>query len=137
MAVDERRRHLLYRRLEEVLGPDEAGTLMDHLPPVGWADVARRSDIEALRREFIGALGSEIGSVRQELGSEIGSLRQELGSEIASLRREMEHMEDRLTNRFDAKLEPKLNSQTKTLVGLMTAQVVAIAGLAFAAARLA
>jgi hypothetical protein len=89
MAVDERRRHQLYRRLEEVLGQDEAGTLMDHLPPVGWADVARRSDIE------------------------------------------------RLSDRFDAKLESKLNSQTKTLVGLMTAQVVTVAGLAFAAARLA
>jgi hypothetical protein len=115
MAVDERRRHLLYRRLEEVLGPDEAGTLMDHLPPVGWADVARKSDIDALRRE----LGSEIGG------------------EIVAVRREMEHLEDRLTNRFEAKLEAKLNSQTKTLVALMTGQVVAVAGLAFAAARLA
>jgi hypothetical protein len=93
MAVDERRRHLLYRKLEEVLGPDEASTLMDHLPPVGWADVARRGDIEAL--------------------------------------------EERLTHRFEAKIESKLNSQTKTLVALMSAQVVAVAGLAFAAARLA
>jgi hypothetical protein len=93
MAVDERSRHLLYRKLEEVLGPDEAGTLMDHLPPVGWGDVARRSDIEAL--------------------------------------------ENRLSDRFDAKIESKLNSQTKTLVAMMSAQVVAVAGLAFAAARLA
>jgi hypothetical protein len=92
MAVDERRRHQLYRRLEEVLGQEEAGALMDYLPPVGWADVARRSDIEQLS--------------------------------------------ERLSDRFDAKLESKLNSQTKTLVSLMTAQVVAVAGLAFAAARL-
>lgn len=100
MAVDERRRHQLYRKLEEVLGTDEASTLMDHLPPVGWADVARKSDIEALRREMV-------------------------------------HLEERLSDRFDAKLESKLNSQTKTLVALMTGQVVAVAGLAFAAARLA
>ncbi|MGH2653624.1 MAG: hypothetical protein ACRDHV_04645 [Actinomycetota bacterium] len=99
MAVDEGRRHQLYRRLEEVLGQDEAGTLMDHLPPLGWADVARRSDIEGLRRD-------------------------------------MDTLERRLSDRFNAKLESKLNSQTKTLVGLMTAQVVAVAGLAFAAARL-
>lgn len=100
MAVDERRRHLLYRKLEEVLGPDEASTLMDHLPPVGWADVARKGDIEALRRE-------------------------------------MERQEERLSDRFEAKLESRLNSQTKTLVAIMSAQVVAVAGLAFAAARLA
>jgi len=45
--------------------------------------------------------------------------------------------EDRLSDRFDAKIESKLNSQTKTLVALMSAQVLAVAGLAFAAARLA
>ena len=96
MAVDEGRRHRMYVRLEEVLGPDEANTLMEYLPPVGWADVARKSDIEDLRRE-------------------------------------MEMLELRL----EAKIESKLNSQTKTLVTLMSAQVLAVAGLAFGAARLA
>jgi hypothetical protein len=48
MAVDERRRQQMDRKLEEVLGPDEASTLMEHLPPVGWSDVARKSDLETL-----------------------------------------------------------------------------------------
>jgi hypothetical protein len=122
MAVDEGRRHQLFRRLEEVLGQDEAGTLMDHLPPVGWADVARRSDIESLRREF---------------GGQMEGFRREIGGEMEGLRREMSHLEERLSDRFTAMLESRLNSQTKTLVGLMTGQVVAVAGLAFAAARLA
>lgn len=43
MAIDEQERHRLHQRLEEVLGPDEAGTLMAHLPPLGWADVATAS----------------------------------------------------------------------------------------------
>ena len=43
MTVDERARHRLYHRLEEVLGSEEAGTLMSHLPPVGFAEVAYRS----------------------------------------------------------------------------------------------
>jgi len=46
MAIDERARHQLFRRLEEVLGPEEAEVLMQHLPPVGWADVATKQDLK-------------------------------------------------------------------------------------------
>ncbi len=48
MTISEETRHRLYRRLEEVLGPEEAATLMEHLPPVGWADVATKRDLDAL-----------------------------------------------------------------------------------------
>ncbi len=46
MAIDERSRHRLYLRLEEVLGTEEATVLMEHLPPVGWADVATKRDVD-------------------------------------------------------------------------------------------
>jgi hypothetical protein len=39
MSVDERRRHEMYLKLEEVLGSQDAATLMEHLPPSGWADL--------------------------------------------------------------------------------------------------
>jgi hypothetical protein len=48
MATSEETRRHLFQRLEEVLGPEEATTLMEHLPPVGWADVATKRDIDAL-----------------------------------------------------------------------------------------
>ena len=48
MVVDERSRHELYRRLEDVLGPEAATTLIEHLPPVGWADVATKHDLASL-----------------------------------------------------------------------------------------
>jgi len=48
MAISEEARHKLYSRLEEVLGRSEATVLMEHLPPVGWADVATRRDVDAL-----------------------------------------------------------------------------------------
>ena len=48
MAIDERARHRLYDRLEAVLGPDEAAILMEHLPPLGWADVATKRDLDTL-----------------------------------------------------------------------------------------
>lgn len=48
MAIDERTRHELFLKLEDVLGPEEATTLMEHLPPVGWADVATKRDLDQL-----------------------------------------------------------------------------------------
>ena len=48
MAISEESRHHLYQRLEQVLGHREATVLMEHLPPVGWADVATRRDLDVL-----------------------------------------------------------------------------------------
>ena len=48
MDVNERSRRLLYDRLEEVLGVGHGDALMAYLPPVGWADVATRRDIDEL-----------------------------------------------------------------------------------------
>jgi hypothetical protein len=46
MTIDEKSRHQLHQRLAAVLGPEEAATLMEHLPPVGWADVATKRDLD-------------------------------------------------------------------------------------------
>jgi hypothetical protein len=48
MAISEESRHRLYQRLEAILGHDEATVLMEHLPPVGWADVATKRDLDTL-----------------------------------------------------------------------------------------
>jgi hypothetical protein len=48
LAITEEDRHQLYARLREVLGDDEATTMMEHLPPVGWADVATKRDLDHL-----------------------------------------------------------------------------------------
>jgi hypothetical protein len=50
MALDERARHELFLRLQEVLGPERAETLMELMPPVGWADVATKRDLDALEQ---------------------------------------------------------------------------------------
>ena len=48
MAISEEARHELYLALEQTIGHDQATTLMEHLPPVGWADVATKRDLDAL-----------------------------------------------------------------------------------------
>jgi hypothetical protein len=45
MAVDERNRLQLAEAAKRVLGADEGITLMELLPPVGWADVATKQDL--------------------------------------------------------------------------------------------
>ena len=49
MPVDDRTRLNMQRKLEAVLGHDDADTLMAHLPPVTWREVATTDDLEALR----------------------------------------------------------------------------------------
>jgi len=48
VAITEHSRHQLFKKLEQMLGEEEAAVLMEHLPPVGWADVATRRDLEQL-----------------------------------------------------------------------------------------
>ena len=49
MAITEQSRDQMHQRLKEVLGEQQATTLMEHLPPVGWADVATKRDLDDLR----------------------------------------------------------------------------------------
>jgi hypothetical protein len=99
MAVDERRRRLR-RRLQEVLGPEKARTLMD-----------------------------DLGSPRLE-------------TEL--LRKDLQVLEARMDYRLaalEARLLDRMNDQTKTLFRTFlvtnSAIVLAVATLAFGAARLA
>lgn len=60
MTVDDRTRLNLHRKLEAVLGSEEADTLMAHLPPVRWRDVATKDDLRSLEA----VVRSEIAGVR-------------------------------------------------------------------------
>ena len=48
MVITEEARNHLYNTLREKFGPQDAATMMDLLPPVGWADVARQRDFDRL-----------------------------------------------------------------------------------------
>ncbi len=78
MTITESTRHQLHQALIASLGEEEASTLMEHLPPVGWADVATKTDIENLRA----ATSAEFTNVRLE----IENLRIATQGDIANLR---------------------------------------------------
>lgn len=46
MAVSETERFELHLKLRNVIGDEMADILMEHLPPSGWGDVARKSDMD-------------------------------------------------------------------------------------------
>jgi hypothetical protein len=67
MQIDERTRRQMYEQLEAVLGAPTADALMEHLPPVGWADVATKADLNQLRLSM-DALGNRlIAQVHREI----------------------------------------------------------------------
>ena len=76
MAISERERLELYEQLGRVLGPDNAGRLMELLPPTGWDDIATKADVRALGVELRG----ELSELRGEIGRVEGTLRAELGA---------------------------------------------------------
>jgi hypothetical protein len=52
MAVDETRRYELHEAARRALGDTPGDTLMEMLPPVGWADVATKQDVVLLKRDI-------------------------------------------------------------------------------------
>jgi len=85
VTINEERRFALHGRLEAVLGPKDALTLMEHLPPATWVDLVRSSDLETLRIH----LQSEMTETRSDLRSEMAELRHELRTDMTELRAEL------------------------------------------------
>lgn len=50
MAISESNRFEFYLGMKKFLGDDMADILMEYLPPAGWGDVARRSDVHVLEQ---------------------------------------------------------------------------------------
>jgi len=48
VTVSESQRRALHDGLVKKLGADVADTLMDYLPPAGWSELARSSDVDNL-----------------------------------------------------------------------------------------
>jgi DNA-binding transcriptional MerR regulator len=137
MAVDERSRLELHRRLEEVLGGGPAMTLMEHLPPGGGPSVATRSDVELLG-ERLGLRVDRLEERMDRLEERMDRLEERmdrLEERIDRLEGRLEGRLDHLGDRMDA-FHHELRAQTRAFVFSTVGSMTAIAGVAFAAARL-
>ena len=123
MTVDDRTRLNLHRKLTELLGPEEADTLMAHLPPVTWDRVATTDDVESLGRVLGGELRSEMRELAVQLRSEMkdveAGIRSDMKDMEAGIRSDMKDMEIRLRSDLGELREDALvatNRQIKWLV---------------------
>lgn len=154
----------LFQRLNEVLGPDHASTLMTYLPT---EEPATKSDLHDLKSDLtsemselksdltsaILELRTDVKSAVRDLKSDIVELRTELKSDISELRTELKSdlrdMEQRLSVRMDG-IDTRLNNhdqrfdnvheamrqQTRTFILATTGSMVTLSALAFGAAAL-
>ncbi|CAN5852932.1 hypothetical protein BH23ACT10_BH23ACT10_29670 [soil metagenome] len=93
MAVDERARHELHGRLDDVLGADAAGTLMEHLPPTGWGDVVTRDYLTA-------QLDSRFGEFSRGMDARFGTMNREMDARFAAVTGEMNGRFAEMDGRF-------------------------------------
>ena len=102
MTITDKQRNDLYRACEETMGEGPAETLLSLLPPVGWADVATKTDLGSLRADF--------DHLRTEIKSDLGHLRTGLESALATMATKEDLQELR------ADVERSMKDQTRTMI---------------------
>ena len=140
MLVDEARRLALLSRLSEVLGEEEARTLIECLPPVRWEHLATKDDVKAsedrIRTEMSGKFAlvdaefarvhARIDGLEHKMDAGFESLRGELAEirgEVAEVRGEVAEVRGELALQM-AKL-------TRTMVFIMSGFMLTIWGTMF------
>ena len=134
MAVTESERYELYQVLVEKLGAEGAQTLMEHLPPTGWSEVATKHDFDHQRALFRADLDqhraemrAQLDQHRAETSAQLDQHRAETSAELQELRGEIRASELRL----ETKIERGLRLNALTVIGvnasLLTAAVTVFA----------
>ena len=142
MSASEKQRLALLSRLVEVLGREEAETLMESLPAVHWHDLATKDDIEAsegrLRSEMTAEFAkvyAELHSLRVETAAEFKELRVETAAEFKALRAETAAEFKALraeSKEFQGGVALQFARQTRTMVFTMLGLAVPILGAVLA-----
>ena len=139
MTVDDRTRMELHRRLTEVLGDQEADTLMAHLPPVTWQNVATTDSVDSTRVVLatqIDALRSDvhgqITQLRADVEGQITQLRADLGGQITELRSDLNGHVTALNSALStglSDLRAEMHRTTRSIVVLVAALTTAAVAL--------
>lgn len=126
LAINEESRHDLYQRLEGVLGRREATVLMQHLPPVGWADVATKRDLDALEAR----VGMRFERIEDRFG-DIDRRFVEIDRRFEEVDRRFGQMDGRF-DRIERRLEEMPGEFRLLLISVMSFMAVVFAAMAAA-----
>jgi hypothetical protein len=125
LSISERDRHRLHTKAGEAMGADAADTLMSYLPPVGWADVATKRDLDALEERM---------DLRFQLVDQRFDQVDRRFEEVARRFEEVDRRFDSLHDIFATKAE--LAEQTRTILLGVGALNLTFGGLAVAIVQL-
>ena len=132
MSITEASRFQLRTAIGQILSEEAADTLMELLPPVGWADVATKTDLQHLRDELKG----DINSLRVATKTDLQHLRDELKSDIDSLRNELKSDMLNLQLTMEVNVRKLIHEQTKWLITTMIAMNAVTVAVAVALSKL-
>jgi len=119
--MGERARYQLFLRLESVLGPEQAQTFMQTIPPGGWSDVLTRQDLDAFEQR----LGRRFDAMERRFDRCERREDDPLGASVGEL-----------VTAWTAEVQEVTRAQTRTLMLANFGAVLSTAALAFAAAKL-
>jgi hypothetical protein len=142
MALDERARHELFLRLEQVLGPEPAESLMEMMPPVGWADVATKRDLDALEQRIdlrFEAMDHKFEAMDhrfEAMDHRFEAMDHKFDAKFEAMNHQLEATKHELVALFRGELLTAVTTQTRTLVLANLGAVLSTAILAFGAAKL-
>jgi hypothetical protein len=126
----------MHARLIDVLGMEAADTLMEYLPPVGWADVATKRDIGAVKHD-IDALAASTKRDIDALGMRVEALSATMERNFDGVRSEFRHEIRSTFDQFEIRFTDKLNQQSRTLLlgasAMMAATISAVSALVLTA----
>ena len=116
MTVSETNRLDMLVGLRMYLGDSVANTLIEHLPPGGWQDVARIADTDRLQRD-VNRLHDDFAQLRNEF--------QGIRQEFQGLRQEFQNLREEFQ-----KLSDRYDTTMKWLIGISLTYGIGILGCA-------
>ena len=116
--ISEKVRWALMRRLIEVLGEEEAETLMESLPPVVWHQIATKDDLTGLK-DGLAQLKDDVAQLKDDVVK--------LKDDLAELRGDVVNLKGEFAE-FKGEIALQLARMTRTMVLTFISVAVAMLG---------